>query len=113
MVLHVGDSILKYVVSPNKGQQPLGNGDCPGEELHSQLKKLFLHHLLQLRCNPHIVSEIMTVPEVNPDSKQSVGAESRAAGEFVDAVREVGLGTVLFPTASLMNHSCSPNAFFR
>ena len=70
----------------------------PGLTL-TQLRNLFLHHLLQLRCNTHTIS---TVQE-----------EGASDSESVQTVSEVQLGTAVYPTASLMNHSCHPNAIFR
>ena len=34
-------------------------------------------------------------------------------GGAVETVKEMRIGSVLLPTASLMNHSCTPNAIFR
>lgn len=70
------------------------------------LEGLFLRHLLQLRCNSHAISEVLS--ELEYDSEHS-----NASDRSVEAVREMRIGTVLLPTASLMNHSCSPNAMFR
>ena len=65
----------------------------------TQLRTLFLHHLLQLRCNTHTIS--------------AVQEEGASGSESVQTMSEVQLGSAVYPTASLMNHSCHPNAIFR
>ena len=70
----------------------------PGLTL-TQLRDLFLHHLLQLRCNTHTIS--------------AVQEEGASGSESVQTMSEVQLGSAVYPTASLMNHSCHPNAIFR
>lgn len=70
----------------------------PGLTL-TQLRTLFLHHLLQLRCNTHTIS--------------AVQEEGASGSESVQTMSEVQLGSAVYPTASLMNHSCHPNAIFR
>ena len=70
----------------------------PGLTL-TQLRNLFLHHLLQLRCNTHTIS--------------TVQKEGASGSESVQTMSEVQLGSAVYPTASLMNHSCHPNAIFR
>lgn len=112
-VLHFADSILKYVVAAQSKEQLLGDCASPDNALYSKLKKLFLRHLFQLRCNSHAVSVLMTGAEVDLESDLRGHTGGGPGGDSVDTVREMRLGTVLLPTASLMNHSCSPNAFFR
>ena len=65
----------------------------------TQLRNLFLRHLLQLRCNTHTIS--------------AVQEEGASGSESVQSMSEVQLGSAVYPTASLMNHSCHPNAIFR
>ena len=66
----------------------------------ASLKQLFLHHLLQLRCNTHNISTIIV-------------DDSTSSSSEVQSTSEVQLGSAVYPTASLMNHSCNPNALFR
>ena len=63
-----------------------------------RLEKLFMHHLLQLRCNSH------SVPAMEGGEHHSGNIESSS---------QLQLGSVIFQSASLLNHSCYPNAFFR
>ena len=70
----------------------------PGLTL-TQLRDLFLRHLLQLRCNTHTIS--------------AVQEEGASGSESVQTMSEVQLGSAVYPTASLVNHSCHPNAIFR
>ena len=70
----------------------------------SHLRSLFLHHLLQLRCNAHSISAIMAEEECTSGSD---------GGSVVQTTSEVQLGSAVYPTASIMNHSCCPNAIFR
>ncbi|KAG7484782.1 hypothetical protein MATL_G00054330 [Megalops atlanticus] len=53
-----------------------------------------LRHMLQLRCNAQAVTML-----------KDAGAPDSA----VQSVREVRVATAIFPTLSLLNHSCSPN----
>ena len=64
-----------------------------------QVKKLFLHHLLQLRCNTHTISTVIV--------------DEAGSGEECVRTTEAKLGSAVYPSASLMNHSCYPNALFR
>ena len=70
------------------------------ECLSEGLRSLFLHHLLQLRFNSHRVTA--TVLE-----------EEGGGGEVVQSTHEAHVGSAIFPTASLFNHSCYPNIIFR
>ena len=84
-----GDVIMEYLtfdlsLSPDK--------EC--------LRKIFLHHLLQLRCNSHSVTAVVEEGE----------GEGR---DVVQSSCEIQVGSVVFSTASLFNHSCVPNIFFR
>ncbi|XP_028839708.1 protein-lysine N-methyltransferase SMYD4 isoform X2 [Denticeps clupeoides] len=53
-----------------------------------------LRHLLQLRCNAQAIS----AERVSDDHKGAVQAS-----------RQIRIATVVFPTLSLLNHSCRPN----
>ena len=65
------------------------------------IKSLFLHHLLQLRCNSHRVTSVLETGEAAADDG------------VVQSSHEATLGSAVFPTASLFNHSCWPNIIFR
>ena len=67
------------------------------------LRAVFLHHLLQLRCNSHSVA---AVEETEED-------DGREGEEVVQSTHEIQLGSAIYPTASLFNHSCWPNIIFR
>lgn len=73
--------------------------------LRTRLRKLFHHHLLQLRCNSHFVS-VLT-------SERAQRSTEVASSQSVETTTEMRLGSAIYPTASLMNHSCAPNAIFR
>ena len=47
------------------------------------------------------------------DLKQQTGRCGDVRVAAVESVREVRVGSVVLPTASLLNHSCWPNAIFR
>ncbi len=81
--------------------------DSSNEDQVILLKRLFLRHLLQLRCNSHAISEISC------ELEESDGSGSDKGRGGIETVREMMIGSVILPTASLMNHSCSPNAIFR
>ena len=105
-----GDSIITYLQASDSSLVPAevftdqssqaGSMADSLATLRAGLRQLFRHHLLQLRCNTHFVSALM-----------SDGAKESMHG--VETTSEVKLGSAVYPTASLMNHSCTPNAFFR
>ena len=72
------------------------------------LRELFLHHLLQLRCNTHSISAVRVE---EGEANGTLG--STGSGGLVQRTAEVQLGSAIYPSASLMNHSCLPNALFR
>uniref|UniRef100_A0A4W5MCK1 Protein-lysine N-methyltransferase SMYD4 n=1 Tax=Hucho hucho TaxID=62062 RepID=A0A4W5MCK1_9TELE len=80
--------------SKNSSNQPQaaeeGEGWAP--EL-SLLGSVALRHMLQLRCNAQAVSLL------------------RDTGDFtaVQSTQEVRIATAIFPTLSILNHSCCPN----
>ncbi|KAJ8386221.1 hypothetical protein AAFF_G00175410 [Aldrovandia affinis] len=53
-----------------------------------------LRHMLQLRCNAQAVTTLK---------------DTGFPGSAVQSVQEVRIATAIFPTLSLLNHSCSPN----
>lgn len=116
-----GDSILSYLralrTTELKFSQALhtsntanpsggGGGEIAEALSLSRLKEVFFHHLLQIRCNTHIVSTL-----TNSSLPPPMAATEEA--ERVVQTSEATLGNVIYPTASLMNHSCYPNVLFR
>ncbi|KAL4608447.1 SET and MYND domain-containing protein 4 [Arapaima gigas] len=74
-----------------------GPGSRDEENWSPQLSMLgcvVLRHILQLRCNAQAVTVLR-------DSGETQSA--------VSSVREVRIATAVFPTLSLLNHSCRPN----
>lgn len=69
------------------------------------VEKLLLHHLMQLRCNVHAITKIIS-------EEESGGGRSEVSGS-VERQRQVRLAMAIFPTASLLNHSCDPNTVVR
>ncbi|GIY03494.1 SET and MYND domain-containing protein 4 [Caerostris extrusa] len=57
---------------------------------------LLLRHILQLICNANAITELQTAPQANSNSS-------------VLNQRQVKVATGIFPSASLMNHSCNPS----
>ena len=94
MVDCFGDTIKSYL---HAEATDYGSGTL--ESVDGSLRSLFLHHLLQLRCNSHSVTDVLEA--------------GGGGGEVVQPSLEVYLGSAVFPTASLFNHSCWPNIFFR
>ena len=80
-------------------------------DLKTNLQQLYHHHLLQLRCNSHFVSMVMS--DGSQDSAHVASTAAATVGEGVETITERKLGSVIYPTASLINHSCTPNAIFR
>ena len=92
-----GDTIKAYLHS----QAAEHHDHSVLEDTSGGLRDLFLHHLLQLRCNSHRVTAVL----------ETGGLAER--GEMVQTSHKVTLGSAVFPTASLFNHSCWPNIIFR
>ncbi|RUS82695.1 hypothetical protein EGW08_009532 [Elysia chlorotica] len=61
---------------------------------------LLLRHILQLVCNAHAITSIQTDPACKAD-----GDDEEAS---VSGVEQTRVATAIYPTASLMNHSCDP-----
>ncbi|CAN9501140.1 unnamed protein product [Ophioblennius macclurei] len=69
-------------------------GDAAWSSEQWLLGSTVLRHMLQLRCNAQAVVAVQ---------------DSGAADASVRSSREVRLATAVFPTLSLLNHSCRPN----
>lgn len=66
---------------------------------------LLLKHILQLICNAHAITSLERTTSAKecddlPDTN-------------VDAQEQVRIATAIYPTASLMNHSCDPTIVSR
>lgn len=105
---HFGRLILGYIM-PDCSVEDVALPAIDFEKKYQSesvlLRKLFLRHLLQLRCNSHGVNQVVRKLE-------ELQCENET-GDVMDALEEVKLGTVVYPTASLVNHSCSCSAFHR
>ncbi|XP_002733823.1 protein-lysine N-methyltransferase SMYD4-like [Saccoglossus kowalevskii] len=71
-------------------EQKLSLGDA-----EKAVASVLLHHLLQLRCNVHAVTEVAT----KTDSSTS----------FVATTQQIRIAVAVYGTASMLNHSCTPN----
>ncbi|XP_035289921.1 SET and MYND domain-containing protein 4 [Anguilla anguilla] len=60
----------------------------------SMLGATALRHMLQLRCNAQAVTMLK---------------DKGSPGSAVQSIQEVRVATAIFPTLSMLNHSCSPN----
>lgn len=66
---------------------------------------LLLRHILQLVCNAHAITSILP----QPDILSSISPDPRGdAPSPVTTVQQVRVATAIYPTVSLMNHSCDP-----
>ncbi|KAJ3588720.1 hypothetical protein NHX12_009574 [Muraenolepis orangiensis] len=85
----------EHVGSTPTDPGPGVEGEYPGwGPEHWLLGSVVLRHMLQLRCNAQAVSVL-----------QDAGlSDSRVQG-----TREIRVASALFPTLSLLNHSCRPN----
>lgn len=109
-----GDTILSYLQTA-ASKSPLlphtdSNATSPPPSMVG-LKQLFYHHLLQLRCNSHFVSAVILDGDTRQESSPAIASDGGHSA--VETTSEMKLGSTVYPTASLMNHSCAPNAFFR
>ncbi|KAJ9586076.1 hypothetical protein L9F63_020273, partial [Diploptera punctata] len=63
---------------------------------------LILRHIAQLVCNAHAITKLQTLPPEHEDQQVVTETQERIA-------------TAIYPTASMMNHSCDPsiiNSFY-
>ena len=78
-------------------------------EIKNLISRLTLH-MQQLKCNAHAITTVKT--ESNTSS-EGVSKKGRFVSEVVATTQQVRLATAVYPTASLMNHSCEPNVIAR
>ncbi|XP_005110357.2 SET and MYND domain-containing protein 4 [Aplysia californica] len=70
-----------------------------------------LRHILQLVCNAHAITSLQAQSCRGEDDWGSGGDMSHNASVEADSlqnVQQVRIATAIYPTASLMNHSCDP-----
>ena len=69
-------------------------------EIEMYIGGLLLRHIQQLVCNAHAITEVQV---------------TSTAGEAtpVEETSQVRVATAIYPTASLMNHSCDPTIISR
>ena len=65
---------------------------------------LLLRHVLQLVCNAHAITAVL--PTLNKGDNSTEGGR-------VEREEQVRIATAIYPTASLMNHSCDPTIISR
>ena len=63
-------------------------------ETHLYIGSLLLRHICQLVCNAHAITELQITQAVD--------------SSLVEGKSQVRVATAIYPTASLMNHSCDP-----
>ena len=90
-----GEIILQYILH----SEDVEAGTASGIKDLADLRAVFLRHLLQLRCNSHAISTIIL--------------DDGDDGARVHNTSAVKLGSAIYPTVSLLNHSCYPNAILR
>lgn len=78
--------------SPDRSEEQGGVSDW-GQE-HWPLGSAVLRHMLQLRCNAQAIVMLQ---------------DAGAANSSVQSSQEIRMATAIFPTLSLLNHSCCPN----
>ena len=111
-----GDAILSYLQTTVSRLPPPRDSNIESNTTNlpptmARLKHLFHHHLLQLRCNSHFISVVML--DNAQETSRTAAAASSVGHSAVETTSEKKIGSAVYPTASLMNHSCAPNAFFR
>jgi SET and MYND domain-containing protein len=102
-----------------------------GEETHSDkggcemtthlLQELLLHHTLQAKYNTHAVTVLMDsvagrVGHTAGGARSTIGGLGPTAGgegSNVEMRAHTKIASAIYPSASLINHSCNPNAIVR
>ncbi|XP_070572634.1 SET and MYND domain-containing protein 4-like [Ptychodera flava] len=77
------------------------NLNSPLTNAELQVATLLLRHMQQLRCNVHAITAV----EAEGDRAAVLGD----GASMVETVKQVRIASAVFPTASLLNHSCDPN----
>ena len=72
----------------------------------AKLGGLLLRHILQLVCNAHAITSVQT--ESHTESSEHASSEGS-----VSSTEQTRVATAIYPTASLMNHSCDPTIVSR
>ena len=78
------------------------------EKIPNELLKIggvLLKHILQLVCNAHAITSLQSTTTSSPDQLSCAGD---SGSNCLDSVLQVRIATAIYPTASLMNHSCQP-----
>ncbi|KAK3913191.1 SET and MYND domain-containing protein 4 [Frankliniella fusca] len=70
-----------------------------------QVRGLLLRHIAQLVCNAHAITKV--------DSDKSLPGFSDGSANAVVAETQQRIATAIYPSASMMNHSCDPNIINR
>ena len=72
-----------------------------------------LRHVCQLVANAHAITGVQRTDVGPTDSTDHVNNEGGRTRTAVDVSHQVRLATAIYPTASLMNHSCDPSIISR
>lgn len=73
--------------------------DILKSDAHLYTASALLRHIQQLVCNAHAITELQ-ISEASPAANGS--------GASIQTTSQVRVATAIYPTASLMNHSCEP-----
>lgn len=76
-----------------------------GSEIVIQVCALLLRHIAQLVCNAHAITKLDS--DRNP-ANMSVNCYNTVVSESQQRI-----ATAIYPSASMMNHSCDPNIINR
>lgn len=77
------------------------NVDLEGTEA---IASRILQHIGQLVCNGHAITRLVEEDKLDKLRDHKSGGDS-----LVKFERQVRVATALYPSASIMNHSCEPN----
>lgn len=76
-----------------------------GSEVVTQVCALLLRHIAQLVCNAHAITKL--------DSDRNSANLSVDHYNTVVSESQQRIATAIYPSASMMNHSCDPNIINR